>query len=144
MGGGCSAEPAAHGPGRLLEPHGPRAPGMDVAITALVVRRASGGSVEQQPRPTGVQDVAVRALQDGARSAPMRPPARPRACLTCSMSATDGKRGMGDVAKLAAGVVAANAERLVQVGKDSEVQKAAAELARAVRKAWTPPSKPAP
>jgi hypothetical protein len=58
------------------------------------------------------------------------------------MSETDGKRSMGNVAKLAAGVVAANAERLVQVGKDSEVQKAATELARAVRKAWTPPAKP--
>ncbi len=54
------------------------------------------------------------------------------------MSETDGKRSMGKVAKLAAGVVAANAERFIQVGKDSEVQKAATELARAVRKAWTP------
>jgi hypothetical protein len=60
------------------------------------------------------------------------------------MPETDGQRRMGNVAKLAATVVVANAERLVQVGRDSEVQKAAAELAKAVRRAWTPPSEPTP
>ena len=58
------------------------------------------------------------------------------------MSETGGKRSVGNVAKLAAGVVAANAERFIQVGKDSEVQRAATELAEAVRKAWAPPAKP--
>jgi hypothetical protein len=52
------------------------------------------------------------------------------------MSETDGKRSKGNVAKVAAGVVMANAGRLAQVAKNADVQKAAAEFAKAVRKAW--------
>jgi len=43
---------------------------------------------------------------------------------------------MGNVARVAAVVVARNAERIVQVAKDSQVQKAAADLVKAVRRAW--------
>lgn len=52
------------------------------------------------------------------------------------MSETDGKQSKGNVAKLATGVIVANAGRIMQVAKDSEVKKAAVELAKAVRKAW--------
>ena len=43
---------------------------------------------------------------------------------------------MGNVVKVAAAVVLSNAERIVQVAKDSQVQKAATDLVKAVRKAW--------